>query len=119
MVTFYPCRAFLQITAVFELKAIGLFVFCRLLITFANSLDPDQDDLDFKPIDTLLVTPGRRQSETLLTIEKNRSKIARNSVFNCHLSPVGRQMVIKNSVSNDFYLRSSIVLTFSITAYPV
>ena len=29
-------------------------------------------------------------------------------------------MAIKNSVSNDFfYLRSSIVLTFSIVAYPV
>ena len=28
--------------------------------------------------------------------------MARNSVFYCHLSPVGRQMSIKNSVSNDF-----------------
>ena len=28
-------------------------------------------------------------------------------------------MAIVNSVSNDFYLRSSIVLTFSIAAYPV
>ena len=28
-------------------------------------------------------------------------------------------MANKNSVSNDFYLRSSIVLTFSIAAYPV
>ena len=28
-------------------------------------------------------------------------------------------MAIENSVSNDFYLRSSIVLTFSIAAYPV
>ena len=49
-------------------------------------------------------TPGRRQSKTLLTIDERRSKIARNSVFYCHLSPVGRQMAIKNSVSNDFFL---------------
>ena len=28
-------------------------------------------------------------------------------------------MAIENSVSNDFYLCSSIVLTFSIAAYPV
>ena len=38
----------------------------------------------------------------LLTIEESRSKIAKNSVFNCPLSPVGRQMAIENSVSNDF-----------------
>ena len=38
----------------------------------------------------------------LLTIDEHGSKIARNSIFDCHLSPVGRQMAIKNSVSNDF-----------------
>ena len=38
-----------------------------------------------------------------LTIDEYRSKIARNSVFDCHLSPVGRQMAIENSVSNDFW----------------
>ena len=27
--------------------------------------------------------------------------MARNSVFDCHLSQVGRQMAIENSVSND------------------
>ena len=48
------------------------------------------------------LTPGRRQSKTLLTIDERGSRIARNSVFDCHLSPVGRQMVIYNSVSNDF-----------------
>ena len=47
-------------------------------------------------------TPGRRQSKTLLTIDGRGSKIARNSIFDCHLSPVGRQMAIKNSISNDF-----------------
>ena len=33
-------------------------------------------------------TPGRRQSKTLLTIDERGSKIDRNSVFDCHLSPV-------------------------------
>ena len=32
------------------------------------------------------------QSKMLLTIHEHRSKIARNSVFNCHLSPIGQQM---------------------------
>ena len=38
----------------------------------------------------------------LLTIDKRGSKISRNSVFDCHLLPVWRQMAIKNSISNDF-----------------
>ena len=55
-------------------------------------------------------------------------EIARNSVFDCHLSPVGRQMTIeksgdkwqsKNLFRMIFDLRSSIVLTFSIAGYPV
>ena len=58
------------------------------------------------------ITPGRRQSKTLLTIDGSGSKIVSNSVFDCHFSPVGRQMAIENSISNDFYPRSSIVLTF-------
>ena len=48
-------------------------------------------------------SPDRRQSKTLFTIDERGSKIARNSVFNCHLSPVGRQMPIENSVSNNFW----------------
>ena len=60
------------------------------------------------------------QSKTLLPINEIGSKIARNSVFNCHVSPVGRQMAIENSVSNDFfYLPSSIVLTFSNAPCPL
>ena len=47
-------------------------------------------------------TQGRQQSKTLLTIDEPQSKIARNSVFDCHLSPNWRQMAIKNSVSNNF-----------------
>ena len=55
-------------------------------------------------------------------------EIARNSVFDCHLSPVGRQMAIEKSgdkwqsktlFPTIFDLRSSIELTFSIAAYPV
>ena len=63
-----------------------------------------------------IVTPDRRQSKTILTIDERGSYIARNSIFDCHLSPVGpqmanlkqvgRQMAIENSVSSDFfYLR--------------
>ena len=36
------------------------------------------------------MSPGRRQSETLLTSDERGSKIDRNSVFDCHLSPIGR-----------------------------
>ena len=43
----------------------------------------------------------------LLTIDECGSKVARNSVFNSHLSPVGQQMAIEKSVSN--YFRSSFV----------
>ena len=64
-------------------------------------------------------TLDRRQSKMLSTIDKCGSKIARNSVFDFHLSPVGRQMAIKNSVSTNFDLCSSMKLTFSIVAYPV
>ena len=59
------------------------------------------------------ITPDRLRSKAS-TIEERGSKIARNSVFDCHLSPVGRQMAILNSVSNDFfYLRSSVELIFN------
>ena len=36
------------------------------------------------------------------TFDKHRSKIVRNRVFDCHLSPDWRQMAIENTVSNDF-----------------
>ena len=38
----------------------------------------------------------------LSTIDGPGSKIHRNSVLDCHLSPVWRQMAIENSVSNNF-----------------
>ena len=43
----------------------------------------------------------RRQSNTLWTINEPGSQIARNSVIDGQLSPVGRQTAIENSVSND------------------
>ena len=43
-----------------------------------------------------ILTPGRRQSETLFTIDKRGSNIDKNSVFDCHLSPFERQMTIEN-----------------------
>ena len=55
-------------------------------------------------------------------------EIARNSVFDCHLSPVGRQTAIEKSGDKGqsktlfptiFDLRSSIVLTFSLAACSV
>ena len=69
----------------------------------------------------MISTPDRRQPKTLVTINERGSKIARNSVFDCHLSPVGRQKTIENSVLTCLDLRLSIVLhvTFSIAAYPV
>ena len=43
-----------------------------------------------------------QQSKRLLSINECGSIIARNSVSDCHLSPVWRQMAIENSDSNDF-----------------
>ena len=40
--------------------------------------------------------------ENVNTIDERRSKIVRNSVFDCYLSPEWRQMAIKNTVSSDF-----------------
>ena len=53
------------------------------------------------------------------TIDERGSEIATTSVFDCQLSPVGRLMAIENSVFSIFGLRSSIILTFSIAAYPL
>ena len=40
--------------------------------------------------------------ENVNNIDERRSKIVRNRVFDCHLSPNWRQMTIKNTVSSDF-----------------
>ena len=47
--------------------------------------------------------------ENVNTIDAVRSKIVRNRVFDCHLSPDWRQMAIDNTVSSDFDPCSSIV----------
>ena len=55
-------------------------------------------------------TPDRRQSKTKITSKNVDQKMVRNRVFHCHLSSEWRQMAIKNTVSRDFYLRSSIFM---------
>ena len=65
------------------------------------------------------IAPGRRQSKTLSTIGEHGSKIDRNSVFDCHLSPVSDKWQSKTLFLLIFDLSSSIVLAFSIAAYPV
>ena len=80
------------------------FFFCRVYIKYLEKIKAviDKSCLALAFITTLILTPGRRQSKTLLTIDERGSSIARNNVFDCHLSPVGRKMAIGNSVSNDF-----------------
>ena len=60
----------------------------------------------------ILLTQDRQQSKMPLTINERGSKIARNSVFNCHLLPVGRQMQTKTLFLAIFDLRSLIVFMF-------
>ena len=45
---------------------------------------------------------GEAAIESANTIDERRSKIVRNRVLECHLSPIGRQMAIKNTASSDF-----------------
>ena len=47
--------------------------------------------------------------ENVNTIDERISKIVRNRVFDCQLSPDWRQMATENTVSSDFDPRSSIV----------
>ena len=67
-------------------------------------------------ITVFILTRDRQQSKMLITIDECGSKIARNSVFDCHL---GDKWQLKTLFLMIFYLPSSIVLTFSIAAYPV
>ena len=67
----------------------------------------------------LLNELGKRD-KTLLTIDECGSKSAWNSVFDCHLSPIGRQMTTEKTLFITILdLRLSIVLTFSVATYPV
>ena len=45
---------------------------------------------------------GYATIKNINTINKHKSKIARNRVFDCHLWPNWRQMAIKNTVSSNF-----------------
>ena len=47
-----------------------------------------------------VLTPDMHESKTLITNDERGSKIARNSVFEWHLSPDGRQMAVEISVSS-------------------
>ena len=75
--------------------------------------------MDVNIFQLFILTPGRRQSKTLSTIDERGSKIDRNSVFDCHLSPTGDKWQSKTLFLLIFDLRSSKVLAFTIAAYPV
>ena len=47
---------------------------------------------------------GQAAIENVLNNRRTRIKNARYSVFDCHLSRIGRQMALEIPVSNDFYL---------------
>ena len=62
---------------------------------------------------------GNQNSKTLLTIYELGSKITRNSVFHCNLSPTGDIWQSKTLFMMIFCLHPSIVFTLSIAAYTV
>ena len=70
-------------------------------------------------LNEIIIALDMRQIENAFNKRRTLTKIARNSVFDCHFSPVGRQIAIENSVSNYFDLRSSIVLTFFFWLPPI
>ena len=112
--TFFLCL-FFYLSCVYWLRVVHkLIMICRrrpLLLRFSQTkgMPVNQRPLNHcmrGPFDRMissLFTKERRQSKTLETIDERGSKIARNCVFDCLWSPVGRQMAIENSVTNDFY----------------
>ena len=66
---------------------------------------------------TFGITPDRRQSKTLSTITDQKSLETEFSIVICRQS--GDKWQSKTLFLTIFYLRSSIVLAFSIAAYPV
>ena len=68
---------------------------------------------------TVLHHIGYALVKNALIIDERGSKVTRNSVFDCNLSPAGRQMQLKTLLITIFDLRSSIVFTFPIAANPV
>ena len=67
----------------------------------------------------IITKPDRRQAKTLLTIDEQGSKIARNSVSISICRQSGDKWQSITLFLMIFDLRSSIVLMFSIVAYPV
>ena len=68
------------------------------------------------PLTTENITPGRRQSKTLSTINERGSKVDSNSVFD----DLGDKWQSKTLLFIiNFDLRSSIVCAFSIASYPM
>ena len=109
------------------------FMLCRCSViaqaTWSYNTELTTIKISWRYFKFLMSTPGRRQSKTLSTIDERGSKIDRNSVFDCFLSPVWRQKAIENNTGDKrqsktlfltiFDLRSSIALAFSIATYPV
>ena len=60
-------------------------------------------DLGRKATKTNQTNTGLTAIENVNTLNEHRSKIIRNRVFDCHLSPDWRQKAIENTVSSDFY----------------
>ena len=85
----------------FRQKTRTLIRLCRCADCFENLMSAHAN--------LYFITPGRRQSKTLILSTNVDKKIVRNRVFHCHLSPNWRQMAIENTVSSDFDPRSSIV----------
>ena len=81
-----------------------MFPVIPLLPTCMSSAEQVRPWENTNKIPCYYFTLDRRQSKaaSLSTIDERGSKIYRNSVFNCHLSPLGRQMAIENTVSIDF-----------------
>ena len=92
---------------------------CRIENSYPSMWNLTRDSDQEGEISISYITPGRQQSKTLSTINKCVSKTDRNSVLDCHLSTVGDKWQSKTLFLLIFDLRSSIVLAFSIAAYPV
>ena len=80
-------------------------MYTRCMHSFFNMLKaPYENIVDQDTVFLYRITLDRQQAKKTLTIDKSGPKIAINSVFDCHLSPVWQQMAFANSVSNDFLL---------------
>ena len=92
-----------------------------MYLVVKNSTATNRKDYDTKlpPLVTFSCQTESAAIENSFNNRRTRVKEARNNVYDCHLSPVGRQMTIENSIFTIFDLRASIVFTFLIATYPV